>query len=147
MEKIILKSTHPEEYPDLEIECRVIPKDQIGAYLKTIPVSNKVLVRRTKVLDLEYPKEGTIFKETLKTNYAGKEYLLTQSEKTIKNLPWCWAVRKERNYAFINMSISTIPFCPPVFNAPVIPVSLTVYFYHEIGTNEAYVSYYIYEIF
>ena len=25
--------------------------------------------------------------------------------------------------------------------------SLTVYFYHEIGTNEAYVSYYIYEIF
>lgn len=36
-EKIILKSTNPELYQDLEIECRVLQNDEIGAYLDMIP--------------------------------------------------------------------------------------------------------------
>ena len=36
-EKIILKSTNPELYPDLEIECIVLQNNEIGAYLDTIP--------------------------------------------------------------------------------------------------------------
>ena len=40
-EKIILKSTNPELYPDLEIECRVLQNDEIGAYLDTIPEERK----------------------------------------------------------------------------------------------------------
>ena len=40
-EKIVLKNAHPEEYPDLVIECRVIPNDKIGEYLESIPNNKK----------------------------------------------------------------------------------------------------------
>ena len=45
--KVILKSTHPEEYGDLVIECLVIPNDQIGAYLATIPEERKFYAHKS----------------------------------------------------------------------------------------------------
>ena len=49
-EKVTLKSTHPEAYPDLVIECRVIQNDEIGAYLETIPEEKKFYAHKSGIV-------------------------------------------------------------------------------------------------
>ena len=83
-EKIILKSTHPEEYPDLIIECRVIPNDQIGAYLAAIPDDRKFYAHKTGRVTARAGKVGEKIKTTLTTIVDGKEYILSEEENAVK---------------------------------------------------------------
>ena len=85
-EKIILKSAHPEEYPDLEIVCRVIPNEEIGTYVEEITQngaesfyaykSAPVLARSGEV--------GEVIKTQLVTFVDGREYILSEEENVVK---------------------------------------------------------------
>ena len=84
-EKIILKSAHPEEYPDLEIECRFIPNKEIGKYLSNIPESEKFYAYKSGKVSARRGVEGEKIKTALKTVIDGKEYILAEEENTVKN--------------------------------------------------------------
>ena len=83
-EKIVLKSTHPEEYPDLTVECRVIPNDKIGEYLDTISEDKKFYAYKKGNVKARVGKVGEKIKTTLKTIVDGKEYILSEEENTVK---------------------------------------------------------------
>lgn len=83
-EKIILKSTNPELYPDLEIECRVIQNNEIGAYLDTIPEERKFYASKHAKVRVRLGQKGELIKTVLKTTIDGKEYILAEEEATVK---------------------------------------------------------------
>ena len=83
-EKIILKSVHPSEYPDLVVECRVIPNDKIGEYLATIPEERKFYAYKSEPVMARRGKVGEVIKTTLKTIVDGKEYILSEEENIVK---------------------------------------------------------------
>ncbi len=83
-EKIILKSTHQDEYPDLIVECRVIPNDKIGEYLATIPADKKFYAYKNGVVSARVGVPGEKIITTLKTVVGDKEYILSEEENTVK---------------------------------------------------------------
>jgi len=83
-EKIILKSTNPELYPDLEIECRVLQNNEIGAYLDTIPEERKFYASKHAKVRVRLGKKGELIKTVLKTTIDGREYILYEEEATVK---------------------------------------------------------------
>ena len=94
-EKVILKSAHPSEYPDLEVVCRVIPNDQIGAYLDTIPAEKKFYGYKKAAVLARPGVVGEKIKTTLKTFVDGKEYILSEEENIVKERPIKTATGKE----------------------------------------------------
>lgn len=97
-EKVILKSAHPEEYPDLVVECRVIQNDEIGSYLDTIPEERKFYAHKTGEVLARQGKVGEEIKTSLKTIVDGREYILSEVKKTVK----------ERNFSSLGENI-TVP--------------------------------------
>ena len=83
-EKIILKSTNPELYPDLEIECRVLQNNEIGAYLDTIPEERKLYASKHAKVRVRLGEKGELIKTVLKTTIDGREYILYEEETTVK---------------------------------------------------------------
>lgn len=83
-EKIILKSAHPEEYPDLVIECKVIQNDKIGEYVASIPEERKFYAYKKGSVAARPGVEGKTIKTTLTTVIDGKEYILDEEENTVK---------------------------------------------------------------
>ena len=83
-EKVVLRSTHPEEYPDLEIECRVIPNDKIGEYLDSIPDSRKFYAYKSQSVQARWGIPGEEIKTTLKTTIDGKEYIMNEENAIVK---------------------------------------------------------------
>ena len=82
---IVLKSTHPEEYPDLVVECRVIENHEIGEYLKTIPEDRKFVAYKSGSVEARQGVVGEEIITTLKTVIDGKEYILTEEKNTVKD--------------------------------------------------------------
>ena len=83
-EKIILKSANPEEYGDLELECRVIENDQIGEYLSTIPEERKSLSYKAGHVHARRGIPGEVITTTLYVTIDGKKYILTEETATVK---------------------------------------------------------------
>ena len=83
-EKIILKSTNPELYPDLEIECRVLQNNEIGAYLDTIPEERKFYASKHAKVRVRLGEKGELIKTVLKTTIDGREYILYEEDTTVK---------------------------------------------------------------
>jgi len=83
-EKIILKSTHPDEYPDLEVECRVIENNEIASYLETIPQERKIVGYKTGEVLARIGIVGEEIHTILKTIVDGKEYILKEEKATVK---------------------------------------------------------------
>ena len=83
-EKIVLKSAHPSDYPDLVIECKVIPNDKIGEYLETIPEDKKFYGYKSATVLARVGNPAEVIKTTLKTVVDGKEYILSEEENIVK---------------------------------------------------------------
>ena len=83
-EKVILKSTNPEEYEDLVIECRVILNDKIGEYLDGIPGERKFWGYKTAPVIARPGKVGESIETVLKTVVDGKEYILSEEKGTVR---------------------------------------------------------------
>lgn len=83
-EKIILKSANPAEYGDLEIECVVIPNDQIGEYLSTIPEERKSVAYKSGHIHARRGIPGEVITTTLYVTVNGKKYILTEETTTVK---------------------------------------------------------------
>ncbi len=83
-EKIVLKSTHPEEYPDLTVECKVIPNDKIGEYIGTIPEDKKFYAHKDGLVSARIGIPGEKITTTLTTVVEGKEYVLSEEENIVK---------------------------------------------------------------
>ena len=88
-EKVILKSAHPEEYPDLVIECRVIQNAEIGAYLEEITQNGAVSFYAYKSAPVlaRTGEVGEVIKTTLVTFVDGREYVLSEEENVVKERP------------------------------------------------------------
>ena len=87
-EKIILKSAHPEEYPDLVIECRVIPNDKIGEYLEGIPAFKKFYAFKSESVKARIGKTGETIESVLKTVVDGKEYIISEVTTIVDERPY-----------------------------------------------------------
>ena len=83
--KVILKSAHPEEYEDLEITCRVIPNEEITAYLASIPESDKFEAAKVTYVAAREGIEGEEVVTILTTVVDGKEYIIHEEKSIIKN--------------------------------------------------------------
>ena len=84
-EKVVLRSAHPEEYPDLEIECLVIPNEEIGAYLESIRgEAEEVLAYKSGSVMARMGEEGEKVDTVLTTVIDGKEYILGEESNTVK---------------------------------------------------------------
>ncbi len=86
-EKVILKSTHPEEYGDLVIECRVIPNEEIGAYLATISDDKKQVAYKKGKVSARYGTPGEVVHTVLKTIVDGREYILSEETAPVAARP------------------------------------------------------------
>ena len=82
--KIILKSMHPSDYPDLIVECKVIPNDKIREYLSTISDENKFYAHKSSKVKARRGVPGEKIKTTLKTVIDGREYILNEEENVVK---------------------------------------------------------------
>lgn len=87
-EKIVLKSTHPEKYPDLVIECRVIPNDKIGEYLEGIPETKKFYAFKSESVKARRGKPGESIETVLKTIVDGKEYIISEETTVVRERPY-----------------------------------------------------------
>lgn len=83
-EKIILKSANPEQYGDIEIECRVIQNDEIGSYLESIPEERKFYAYKSAAVVAMPGVPGEKVSTVLKTVVDGKEYILSEEENYVK---------------------------------------------------------------
>lgn len=83
-EKIVLKSVNPQEYPDLEVECKIIENDKIGEYLKHIPEEKKFYAYKNGAVQARVGVPGEEVKTTLKTEVNGKEYILSEETNTVQ---------------------------------------------------------------
>ncbi len=86
--EIILKSMHPEEYADLVIECRVIPNEEIGAYIDSIADSKKIYAYKSAPVKARKGVVGETISTVLKTVIEGKEYILHEESAQVKELKY-----------------------------------------------------------
>lgn len=82
--KIILKSAHPEQYPDLEIECKVIPREKIGEYLETIPEERKFYAHKKGVVSARVGTPGEEIVTTLLVVVDGREYIFSEEKNSVR---------------------------------------------------------------
>lgn len=82
-EKVILKSAHPEEYPDLVIECRVIANDKIGEYLESIPNERKFYAYKSASVKARKGNVGETINSLLRTTIDGREYILGEESTVV----------------------------------------------------------------
>ena len=82
--KIVLKSVHPEEYPDLVIECRVLKNEEIGGYLSTIPQEKKTKAYKSAIVTARRGTVGEEVKSVLTTVYEGRVYILGEEKGVVK---------------------------------------------------------------
>ena len=84
LQAVTLRSVHPEEYPDKEIMCHVIPNDMIGEYLSKIPEERKFYAHKNGLVSARIGVPGEIITTTLTTIVDGKEYILTEEDNIVK---------------------------------------------------------------
>ncbi|MBR3199225.1 MAG: hypothetical protein IKG27_04345 [Bacilli bacterium] len=80
----ILKSTHPEQYPDLVVKCRVIKSDEVKDYVSSIPEEDKCTVYKSAPVMARPGIVGEEITTVLKVVYEGKEYILDESFNKVK---------------------------------------------------------------
>ena len=83
-EKAVLKSAHPDEYPDLVIECKVIPNDKIGKYLDSIPDDKKFYAFKSQSVKAGRGNPGEVIDTVLTTVVDGKEYILSEESTVVQ---------------------------------------------------------------
>ena len=83
-EKIILKSANPAEYGDLEIECKVIQNEEIGAYLSTVPESRSCIAYKSGHVHARKGIPGEVITTTIYVTVDGRKYILTEETTTVK---------------------------------------------------------------
>ena len=85
VQTVVLKSTHPDEYENLEISCRVIPNDMIGEYLSRIPEDRKFYAYKSADVEARIGYVGEEVKTELKTVVDGREYILSEENNVVKS--------------------------------------------------------------
>lgn len=84
-EKVVLRSAHPEEYPDLTVECLVIPNAEIGDYVASIPEEDKLIAYKNGMVMARTGIEGEPVHTELKTTIDGREYILSEEDNVVRN--------------------------------------------------------------
>ena len=82
--KIVLRSCNPSEYPDLELECKELENEEIGAYLATISESKKTWGYKSAPVAARKGEEGEVIHTVLTTEYEGRKYILSEETGTVK---------------------------------------------------------------
>ena len=80
---ITLKSTHPDQYPDKIVKCRLIQNENIKEYVDSISDENKIVASKTAPVSARRGEVGEGVHTSLMTNYEGKEYILSEEDNTV----------------------------------------------------------------
>ena len=83
-EKVVLKSAKPEEYPNLELNCKVIKNADIGSYLDEISDDKKFEASKNGLVEARLGTPGEVVKTVLLTEVDGKTYILNEEETTVQ---------------------------------------------------------------
>ena len=83
-EKIVLKSVNPEEYGDIEVECRVLERADIPAYIDTIPETEKFMGVKVAPVAARLATPGEVIHTTLTTEIGGRLYMLSEESNTAR---------------------------------------------------------------
>lgn len=82
--KVVLKSCNPNEYPDLEITCKVLQKEEIGEYLSQIPDEKKCVGTKVAPVTARVGVIGEVVKTVLTVVIEGRKYILDEEEGVVK---------------------------------------------------------------
>ena len=80
---VVLKSVHPEEYPDKIVRCRVIQNANINEYVNSISDEEKMIATKTAPVEARLGQVGETIHTTLMTTYEGNEYILSEEDNTV----------------------------------------------------------------
>ena len=80
---IVLKSLHPEQYPDKVVRCRVIQNEDINAYVNAISDEKKKVATKTAPVEARLGQVGETVHTTLTTVYEGNEYILSEEDNVV----------------------------------------------------------------
>ena len=80
---IVLKSVHPEHYPDKIVKCRVIQNEDIKAYVDSMADENKIIASKSAPVNARLGNIGETVHTSLVTNYEGKEYILSEEDNVV----------------------------------------------------------------
>jgi len=80
---VVLKSLHPEQYPDKVVRCRVIQNEDINAYIDAISDEEKMVATKTAPVEARLGQVGETVHTTLTTVYEGNEYILSEEDNVV----------------------------------------------------------------
>ena len=80
---IVLKSLHPEQYPDKVVRCKVIQNEDINAYVNAISDEEKMVATKTAPVEARLGQVGETDHTTLTTVYEGNEYILSEEDNVV----------------------------------------------------------------
>ena len=81
---IVLKSPHPELYPDLVVRCRIIKIDEIGDYVANISEKDKCVGFKSQPVEARVGKVGEQVTTTLLTTYEGRDYIMSETQNDVR---------------------------------------------------------------
>ena len=82
--KVILKSAHPEQYGDLEIECRELTREELTKLIEATPESEKFIGTKTAPVEARKGVPGEEIVTKLTINYEGREYIMSETKNTVQ---------------------------------------------------------------
>ena len=82
--KVILKSAHPEQYGDLEIECRELTREELTTYIANTPESEKFVGTKTASVEARKGIPGEEIVTKLTIMYEGREYIMSEVKNVVK---------------------------------------------------------------
>ena len=82
--KVILKSAHPEEYGDLEIECRELTREELTEYIANAPAEDKFVGTKTAAVEARKGVPGEEIVTKLTITYEGREYIMSEVKNVVR---------------------------------------------------------------
>lgn len=80
---VVLKSLHPEQYPDKVVRCKVIQNEDINEYVNGISDEEKMVATKTAPVEARLGQVGETVHTTLTTVYEGNEYILSEEDNVV----------------------------------------------------------------
>ena len=82
--KVVLKSAHPEQYGDLEIECRELTREELTEYIANAPAQDKMVGTKTAVVEARKGVPGEEIVTKLTISYEGREYIMSEVKNAVR---------------------------------------------------------------
>ena len=83
--KVVLKSAHPESYPDMEIECLFIPNGEINSYISSIPEEERSVGYKSAPVLARIGEVGEAVVSRIERTIDGKVYYFNEERAVVRS--------------------------------------------------------------